>query len=329
MTSNSLPWDEIATPKSDYNVRLAASGMAIPVFWGKDALGQPLTIVELAGDHTQEFLREPVILRGIAVDLRAGERPGVQRLVLALQQRVDADLFRSLCETLIAALVPVVDPAVGIAVALTHLRRWKSFLAGRRGGILTPEEVRGLFGELLMLRELHARLLTHREAVDSWTGADRVQHDFVFRNRAVEVKSLSGKERNAVRISSEDQLEVASGRLFLVVRKLAENSEAQEARSLNALVHEIETELPDADALEEFQRRLAAAGYLPLPDYDSPRYVQAGIATYAVTDGFPRLVRSDIPHGIARVAYDLELEAIAPFATVHDAIFEGTDGSVS
>jgi hypothetical protein len=329
LTSNSLPWDEIATPKSDYNVRLAAPGMAIPVFWGKDAAGQPLAIVELAGDHTGEFSREPVILRGIAVDLRAGERSGVQRLVLALQQRADADLFGSLCETLIAALLPVTDPAVGIAVALAHLRRWKAFLAGRRGGILTPEEVRGLIGELLMLRDLHERILGHREAVDAWTGADRVQHDFVFRGRAVEVKALSGKERNAVRISSEDQLEVASGRLFLVVRKLAENPEAPEARSLNALVHDIETELPDADALEEFQRRLAAAGYLPLPDYDTPRYVPAGVATYEVAEGFPRLVRSEIPHGIARVSYDLELEAIAPFACVHDTIFEGSDGSVS
>lgn len=329
LTSSNLPWDEIATPKSDYNVRLAVPGMAIPVFWGKDAAGQPLTIVELAGDHAGEFSREPVILRGIAVDLRAGEKIGVQRLVLALQQRADADLFRSLCETLIAALVPVTDPAVGIAVALAHLRRWKAFLAGRRGGVLTHEEVRGLFGELLMLRELYERLLGHREAVDAWTGADRVQHDFIFRDRAVEVKSLSGKERNAVRISSEDQLESALSRLFLVVLKLAENSEAAEARSLNALIHEIETELLDADVLEEFQRRLAAAGYLPLPDYDTPRYVPAGVATYAVAEGFPRLVRSEVPHGIARVSYDLELEVIAPFACVHDDIFEEADGSVS
>ena len=329
MTSNSLPWDDIATPKSDYNVRLTAPGRAIPVFWGKDAIGQPLAIVELAGDHTKEFTREPVILRGIAVDLQAGDRIGVQRLVLALQQRADADLFKSLCETLIAALAPVTDPAVGVSVALAHLRRWKAFLSGRRGGVLTPEQVRGLIGELLTLRELHDRILGHREAVEAWTGADGVQHDFVFRGRAVEVKSLTGKERNAVRISSEDQLEVVSGLLFLVVRKLAENSQAAEARSLNELVQEIEAELPDADALEGLQGRLAAAGYLPLPDYDMPRYVPVGLATYQVAAGFPRLVRSEIPHGIARVSYDLELEAIAPFACVHDAIFEGTDGSVS
>src|SRR5882757_2561357 len=115
------------------------------------------------------------------------------------------------------ALLPVTDPAVAMSVSLAHLHRWKAFLSGKRTGILSVEEVRGLFAELQFLRDLYQSRLPHPEAIDAWCGADRVQQDFIFRDNAVEVKSLSGKERSAVRISSEDQLETLSSRLFLEV----------------------------------------------------------------------------------------------------------------
>ena len=41
------------------------------------------------------------------------------------------------------------------------------------------------------------------------------QQDFIFDNTALEVKTLSGRERNSVRISSEDQLDSLNDRLFL------------------------------------------------------------------------------------------------------------------
>ncbi len=213
--TKSLPWEQIATPAVDYNVRLAARDMIVPAFWGKDARGQWLTIVELQGDHSGEFNRDPIVVHGISVDLRAGETAGTQRLVLALLDKTDADLFFSLCEALVATLVPVSDSAVALSVTLAHLRRWKAFLSGKRTGVLSAEQVRGLFAELQFLRDLYLTRLPHRESVAAWCGADRVQQDFIFRDNAVEVKSLSGKERNAVRISSEDQLELFRVAFFL------------------------------------------------------------------------------------------------------------------
>lgn len=325
--SRTLPWEQIATPQVDYNVRLAARDMAVPTFWGKDALGQWLTIVELDGDHSKEFNRAPLVVHGIGVDLRAGDTSGTQRLVLVLQQRTNADLFLSLCEALIAALLPVTDSAVAMSVTLAHLRRWKAFLSGKRTGLLSAEEVRGLFAELQFLRDLYQSRLPHPEAVEAWCGADGVQQDFIFRDNAVEVKSLSGRERNAVRISSEDQLETLSGRLFLEVYRLTDLADSPLARSLNGLVQLIEGELTDAQAVESFLSRLAAAGYAPLPDYDAPVFVVSDTKTFAVTDGFPRLVRSALPQGIARLSYDLELESIERFECSKNIIFEATDGT--
>ena len=327
MMSRSLPWEQITTPISDYNVRLTSRDMTVSTYWGKNALGQCLTIVELTGDHSAEFMLDPVIIHGISVDLRAGESAGTQRLVLTLQQQINADLFLSLCEALIVALLPVTDSAVAMSVSMAHLRRWKAFLSGKRTGILSAEEVRGLFAELQFLRDLYQSRLPHLEAISAWCGADRVQQDFIFRDNAVEVKSLSGKERSAVRISSEDQLETLSSRLFLEIYRLTDLPDTPTALSLNKLVSLIERELTDAQALESFMSKLAAAGYAPLPEYDKPRFAVSETRTFAVTDGFPRLVRSELPTGIVRLSYDLELESIERFGCSREVIFKVINGT--
>ena len=52
--SRPLPWEQIAVPAIDYNVRLAGKDMPVPVFWGKDARGQWLTIVEIGRASCRE-----------------------------------------------------------------------------------------------------------------------------------------------------------------------------------------------------------------------------------------------------------------------------------
>lgn len=311
--SKATPWDEIGNPNIDYNVRLVAGAGAIPIFWGKDVSGDCLFIIELEGSHSAQFRRDGTSVHGIGVDLRDGGDSQHQRLVLTLEKHVDRDLFFGLCETLASSLGPITDSDVALAVALTHIKRWKAFLAGRKGRGLSPEEVRGLFAELQFLRSLYHERLSTTEAVHAWCGADRAQQDYIFGDTAVEIKSLSGRERNAVRISSEDQLESLTGELFLMVYRLSELPDSAQAVSLNEVVQSIEQVVSEAEALEEFSRKLAAYGYAPLADYDTPRFHVSSSQAYRVTDGFPRLVRSLIPDGIARLSYDIELETIRPF----------------
>lgn len=321
MTSRSIPWDEIGNPNADYNVRRVAGTAGVPLYWGKDAVGQCLLIVELEGDHSAQYRRDTTTLYGIGVDLRNGETALQQRLVLTLARHVDRDLFLGLCDTLIVSLAPVTDSQVALAVALAHLKRWKTFLAGRKARMLSAEEVRGLFAELQVLRALYQRTLPQGAAVDAWCGADAAHQDFIFGNTAVEVKSLSGRERSSVRISSEDQLEGLTDDLFLMTVRLSDMPDAEQARSLNELVASIEQELTVTEALEQFSNKIVGCGYAPLADYDTPRFVVGSTQAYRVTEEFPRLIRSQLPQGLARVSYEIQLEAIAPFACEDDKIF--------
>jgi len=317
---NSSPWDDIAVPSGDFNVRRIPGKTAVPCFWGRDTSGACLFVVELQGDHTVQYRKDDVTVNGIDVDLRSAD-PNQQHLVLTLEKQVDRDLFEGLCRTLVSALEHATDSASSLATALAHIRRWKTFLSGRGAQRLSPEEVRGLFAEITFLLELIDNQVSITVAVEAWLGPERSHQDFIFGNTAVEIKSLSGAERSTVCISSEDQLESLNEGLFLRIYRLSNLPDANGARSLNEIIATVENRLRDSEAVAAFDRKLVAQGYAPLPDYDEPLFVISKVRSYRVENEFPRLIRSQLPHGITKVAYDIELEAIAPYQCDSAAIF--------
>jgi hypothetical protein len=221
---------------------------------------------------------------------------------------------------LAGALGRATDSASALAVALAHVRRWKNFLSGKAQR-LSMEEVRGLFAEITFLLELLDHGVSSVDATTAWRGPDRSHQDFIFGNVAVEVKSLAGTERSAVRISSEDQLESLNDQLFLRIYRLSDLTDAQGSRSLNDIVAHAAAALDEAAAADEFDRKLATYGYVPLPDYDQPHFVASEVRTYLVDKPFPRLVRSGLPAGLDRVSYDIHLEAIEAFRCDDLAVF--------
>lgn len=321
MTSSRAPWDEMKTPDSDYTVRYVTALGDVSLCWGKDVQGQCLFIVQLEGDHTEQFRKSSTTVSGIEADLRQLPERGKQGLILTLEKHVDRDLFHGLCQTLIGNLDGVSDASTALGIALNHIKRWKAFLAGKQTRVLSAEEVRGLFAELTFLRLLHEKHLTDAQAVEAWCGPDRIHQDFIFGNTAVEVKSISGRDRSIVRVSSEDQLETVSENLFLKVYQLSEATGGMPAKSLNELVAVIGHELTDAGAIEDYWRKLATYGYVEMREYDNPNFLVNGSSVYRVTDDFPRLVRSELRDGIVDVKYGLQLEKIASFECEQNEIW--------
>ena len=307
------PWDEIDHPGSGYHVKRVRGDGVVPLFWGKDSSGRCVFMVRLQGNHVDLFHKENISVRGIDVDLKKIESVADQELVLTLEKHVDKDLFLGLCETLITNLLPVDNSREAIALTLTHIKRWKAFLAGGKGKLLSAEEIRGLFGELLFLRFLYQERLEKQEALDAWCGPDDTQQDFIFGNTAVEIKTLSGRERNTVRISSEDQLASLCDHLFLMIYKLSDGQSSDDSLSLNGLVHLMEDEFSNTGTIEKFHERLASHDYVEMPEYDTPKFLETSQHAYRVVDDFPRLIRSNLSDGVIRVRYELKLEKLQKF----------------
>ena len=313
MMMNQTPWDEITKPNIDYNVRLVAESDKIPLYWGKDTAGNCIFVLELEGNHVEQYSKEMTLILGIKLDLQGVASQPTQRLILTLESYSNKDLFLGLCETLIASLNPVTDSATALSVTLTHIKRWKAFMASPRARLLSRDEQQGLFAELSFLLYLHNSSLRGQAAVEAWRGPDGSHQDFIWGNMAVEIKSLSGRERSTIWISSEDQLETVLDNLYLVVYKLSDSSTSDHAMSLNELVRYIEVELADPDAILELQKRLATYGYVEMKEYDKPKFLASTPTTYQVTDSFPKLVRSKLPEGVVRIGYGIELEKIREF----------------
>ncbi len=322
MTNKQVPWDDIESPRSDYNVRLVENSNVVPMYWGKDIEGNCLFIIELEGDHRNQIQKNKVNCRGIKVDLRLIGTVGKQNLVLTLEKQIDRDLFFGLCNTLAASVQQTPDSATAMSVTIQHLNRWKAFLAGTKVSLLSIEKIRGLFGELDFLRILYQNHLTEEVALNSWCGPDGGQQDFNFGNTAIEIKALSGRERNTVKISSEDQLDAICENLFLKIYRLADMPDSPESKSINQLVRLVASEVTGPTSVELLYMKLAAYGYVEMLEYDEPKLILTGQNVYRIEEGFPKLVRSEIDQGLLRIRYEIMLESIAKYECSESRIWE-------
>jgi len=104
---------------------------------------------------------------------------------------------------------------------------------------------------------------------------------------------------------------------FLVVQTLATaEADAESAFTLNSLADQIRTGLGDASPAAASGSKDCFSRQVTLYHefYDGLVFQRVATSCFRIGEGFPRLRPGDIPPGIQRVTYQLELEACAPFA---------------
>lgn len=311
----SNPWADIEKPASEFNVRLAAERHPLRLFWGVDSRGRYLFIVDVAEQALPPRANLPD-LEGIKVATTSQGLRG--KVVLLLNETSNWELFHVLCNDLVRASASAHDEIASTAVVVRRLQRWQDFLRRARSAILPLEEIKGLLGELLFLKDPVAARFGWDSAISFWKGPEDSPQDFAIHDTAVEVKCQSGSSKPSVRITSVDQLNPQLPIGFLVVQTLATaEPEAAGSFTLNSLTERIREELGAASAAtrERFEGLLFSAGYLHHEFYDGLVFQRVATSSFRIAEGFPRLRPGDIPPGIQRVTYQLELEACAPFAS--------------
>ncbi|TGH27849.1 MAG: PD-(D/E)XK motif protein [Aphanocapsa feldmannii 277cI] len=265
-------------------------------------------------------------IRGILLHNPGGRTPlpntGVGRLHLVRQQfcrpgeppktyiRIDCldkDLkipFGFLANLVVDHLISGATPTRACLEAVRDFRR----LLSRSGGPLpSQEEILGLTGELLLLD----RLVRHRPDLwRGWNGPTGSTCDYTWGTTDIEVKASDQSGESRLTINGLNQLEPAEDRsLFIYHSILSPNpigtiAVPQLADGIRAVVSES----------EEFDERLAQAGYLPEQRelWEEQRFTLHQTAMYAVTDEFPRIRRSSfpdgcLPPGITRLRFDVLL----------------------
>lgn len=229
--------------------------------------------------------------------------------VVCLVPRLN-DLFAEVASDMLEALI--LGPAHPAAVCYAVLERWRELLEKQDPRLLGPQQLTGLFGELLILKDI----VTHDPSggIDTWTGPDKKQHDFTGNAAAIEVKTTTVREGRIVEVHGVEQLEApADGALFLAFVRLDVDPNGT---PVPALVDEI---LALGAERRPFLGLLSRAGYDPTKtlEYASPAFIPRERRLYAVTTGFPRVVGSSfvdrrLPPGVLRLRYDIDLTGEPP-----------------
>jgi hypothetical protein len=175
---------------------------------------------------------------------------------------------------------------------------------------LAARRQRGLFAELLTIRDHLIPLVAFDEAVLAWRGPDGAPRDFELGGSAIEIKSSSANEPQVVLVHGERQLDDTElDALVLVHQSLEVLRDAGETLPhIVADLRRLGAAHPEAGTLAD---RLIQSGYL---DIHEPLYRRTGYAVrrtsfFHVQHGFPRITEKDLVDGVGAVRYSLAIDA--------------------
>jgi hypothetical protein len=257
------------------------------------------------------------------------EGSGNARLELRLTDPAAADVFVTLVEDLTTSVAAMRDDASAASAWIGRLARWQRLLQRTSPG-LSPDQQRGLYAELWLIRELLAESIGIIEAVDAWMGPAGASHDFQLSTGSIEVKSTATNQPQVVRISSERQLD-ETGTPSLHLLHVSLDVHQHSGETLIAMVGSIRSGVSGGAAQAEFEERLLAYGYVDVhePLYAATGYTLREHGFYRVSAGFPRIVESDLPDGVGGVQYRLAVAACASFAVETEATLSLLSGAGS
>jgi len=245
---------------------------------------------------------------------RQQRKDGSWLMVLRLRQNGLETVFGRLCQDLADAAEGVPDEKALVVLFRERLNLWKKLFQHGGSGFLQPHEIKGLIAEMLALellvrdgaRDMH-------ETVSGWVGPLGADQDFMYSERAIEVKAI-GPGAESISISSLEQLDCAVPMdLVLVTLRPATPGEPG-AIGLNALAARIEGMIAEnPEALNIFKERLLGACYVEHEFYETALFEPTSITAYSVRDTFPKLVRDMVSAGIVGASYSIGIDSIANF----------------
>lgn len=199
---------------------------------------------------------------------------------------------------------------------ISRIRAWQTFMKRDSDGVLSTEEEIGLFGELLVLRELLNDGVSEFDALDSWAGPDDGLHDFLLGDGAIEVKTTMAPAGFMARITNLDQLDDSLHQpLYVAAVRLAQLSEGA---TLPDLIDQVAGLLDDPGARALLNSRLVSAGYIDMTRAEYTKRFRCSELTYRIVgDDSPRLTRSNVPAAIHEVRYSLDLDTLPVSASTY------------
>lgn len=177
--------------------------------------------------------------------------------------------------------------------------------------LLSENEIMGLIGELLFLKNYAEKRYGMTKGLNGWSGPEPTHKDFSYGEDWFEIKAINSFKKS-ISISSVEQLDSEKPG-HLIVYKLEKMSPSFNGVSLNQLVGNIMKNILLESDKDIFVAKLKQAGYAYSEVYDNYVYNYVTVGSYKVHDTFPRIKAGKLPAGIVKVQYEIEISLIEQF----------------
>lgn len=242
-------------------------------------------------------------------------------ILLELLDSYYNSLFNDLIISLYFKIKDVTNSGESTNMFISTINKWASFLENSKNSKLPKDVIKGLFGELIVLKEYlsEADMNSVNDVLKAWRGPYDANTDFVFEDLNIEVKSKNPNS-SVVKISSGFQLDDEAGKsLNLIVVSL--ESDQNSKVTLDILHNEIRDLILELNGnLSLLSDALAQKNLFPsnLKDYDHFVFKPVSMEVYNCDDEeqeniFPRIKKSQIQSEINNIRYDLNLSTLNKF----------------
>jgi len=267
----------------------------------------------LVGFPTAKIPAADKLPEGQGFSVERADLEGAGKLWIALSRKSagSPELFAAMSCDVVGALDDAVaagaDEARLARVCIGRVGAWQEFM--RKGTqALSPEAEIGLVGELALLGAIIGAGVAAAQAIESWVGPlDGIQ-DFEIGTGALEVKATLSAKGFPAKIGSLEQLDDSVRQPLFVAG--ARFRQVESGQNLPEFVAAMRAAIQgNAEATRLLSERLLAAGYIDAHETRYPRrFALNDIRVVKVGENFPRLIQGNVPSGIMRAMYEIDLD---------------------
>jgi hypothetical protein len=250
---------------------------------------------------------------GVEVQIIPGSNNKKELAIILLDEEL-TDIFVVFIEDIINSLLDISNSEDAIIIISKRINYWKKLFGKFSRSLLTPEQQRGLFGELYFINQVLIET-NNKQILNAWKAPNATNQDFYINFKAVEVKT-SKSNSQSIKIANEYQLDISGlNKLFIAFYKLYE---FPDGTTLIDIINDIRLFLnKDIELIHTFNAKLITLGILPEveDEYDEIGYSVREEKYYNVNSEFPKITALMVNESISKISYDIDLGYCMNFET--------------
>lgn len=244
-------------------------------------------------------------------------------LIIILQENELSDIFTMFIEDIINSISTVSTIDDALLKISQRVSYWKRLFGKFTGGLLTPQQQRGLYGELIILEFLLKQIENQVSVLEAWQAPAGTNQDFYFNTIAIEVKT-SKSNNPTIKIANEFQLDSSLfNNLFIAFIRLSEVQGGED--TLLHKINDIRSILHAFPLLiDDFNLKLSHLGISQdlENEYDKTSYKIRNIKYYQVTDDFPRIISTMVDKAVSHISYEISPNECSDFEISSDTVIK-------